>query len=301
MGRRAIHGSATAATVQPTDAPVDAIAHNPENDRGADEYKGPEIDEMAATYTEVGVLQPLGVVRYEIFLSHYPQYEKEIGAHDWVVIHGNRRLAAARKAGLPKVPIVVLDHLGREDRLAEARLIENIYHRRLSPIREAQGLKLLVDRHGGQRAAAKRLGKSQGYISQRLALLNLTVPLQDAVATGKLKVEDARRLGALKRDEQAAAWDQLQQSSAPVAESASGGQATQTAKATVSEPAEGTRAANGKARSSRPAAAAAGQAPRIRLDAGTIAELAAELVDKLDTIQLQELVALLNEQTTDTA
>lgn len=298
MGRRVISGSATATAVQPTHAPVDAIAHNPENDRAESEYRGADIDEMAATYALVGVLQPLGVVRYEIFLTHYPQYEKEIGARDWVVIHGNRRLAAARMAGLPKVPIVVLDHLGREDLLAEARLIENIYHKKLNPIREAQGLKLLVERHGGQRAAAARLGKSQGYISQRLALLNLTTPLQQAVTAGSLKVEDARRLGALKPEDQADAWEQLQHDSALAAEPATGVPAKQAVKSGGGARGSGVRGSGATGSSSEPAGSAAGAsaAGRLRAEGGTVAELASALADTLNVDQLRELVDLLSQR-----
>lgn len=206
MGRRRrIEGSALATTSAPTTVPVTSIAHNPRNPR--DDYN--DIAELADSIREVGVLQPLGVVRYEVFLSHYPDHEQEVGTCDWVALNGNRRLAAARHLGLDEVPVHVLDRLGREDHLDESVLIENIHRQQLPPLREAQAIKMLLDRHGSQREVAKRIGKTQAFVSQRLALLSLTPDLKDALTTGELHVRDARRIAKLPQDEQHAAWEQL--------------------------------------------------------------------------------------------
>ena len=208
MGRRPITGSAAAtAATTPTSVPVTSIAHNPRNPR--DHYD--DIAELVASLQEVGVLQPLGVVRYEIFLTHYPQHEHEVGTYDWVVINGNRRLAAARKLGLSDVPVTVLDRLGRDDHLDEAVLIENIHREALPPLREAQALRLLVDRHGTQSAVAKRVGKTEGFVSQRLALLKLVPDLQIALSAGELTVEDARKLGKAPADRQVDEWARLRE------------------------------------------------------------------------------------------
>ncbi|TLW89240.1 ParB/RepB/Spo0J family partition protein [Saccharomonospora piscinae] len=207
MGRRRrIEGSALATTSAPATVPVTSIAHNPRNPR--DDYD--DVGELADSIREVGVLQPIGVVRYEVYLSHYPDHELEVGTCDWVALNGNRRLAAARRAGVDEIPVHVLDRLGREDHLDESVLIENIHREQLPPLREAQAIRLLVDRHGSQRAVAKRIGKSQGYISQRLSLLKLTPQLQDALRSGQMTVEDARRVAALPAEEQQESWQRIQ-------------------------------------------------------------------------------------------
>jgi ParB family chromosome partitioning protein len=199
MGRRRVQGEEASSGVgHPAAVPITSIAHNPRNPR--DGYD--DIAEIVASVREVGVLQPLGVVRYEMFLTHYPEYEHEVGSYDWVVLHGNRRLAAAREAGLTEVPVHVLDRLGRDEQLDEAVLIENIHRAALPPLREAEALRLLVERHGSQRKAAQRIGKSQGFISQRLSLLNLPTEIRSALVERKLTVEDARRIAALPADEQ---------------------------------------------------------------------------------------------------
>jgi ParB family transcriptional regulator, chromosome partitioning protein len=210
MGRRrAVQGSAaTSSAASPHAVPVSSVAHNPRNPR--DDYD--DIDELAKVIDEVGVLQPIGIVRYETFLTHYPQYEHEVGACDWVVINGNRRLAAARKAGLEDIPAHVVDRLGRDDQFDEAALIENIHRENLPPLREAAALQELVKRHGSQRKVAQRIGKTNGYVSQRIALLNLVPELQAALRAGQINVVDARRLGGLDPEQQRAEWERIQAS-----------------------------------------------------------------------------------------
>lgn len=206
MGRRRrVEGSALATVSSPTTAPVRSIAHNPRNPR--DDYA--DIGELVESIREVGVLQPIGVVRYELYLSHYPEHEQDIGTCDWVALNGNRRLAAAREVGLDEVPVHVLDRLARTGHLDESVLIENIHRSTLPPLREAHALQILLDRHGSQRALAKRIGVSQGYISQRLSLLRLAAPLQEALAAGELRVEQARALATLSVDKQIAEWKRL--------------------------------------------------------------------------------------------
>lgn len=196
--RRRVEGSAVLAH-QPTSVPTDSIAFNPRNPR--DDYG--DVGELAASIKEVGVLQPIGVVRYEVFLTHYPEHEHEIGAHDWVVLHGNRRLAAARLVDLAEIPIRVMDALGRGDQLDESVLIENIHRQALPPLREAAALRILCDRHGSQTAVAGRIGKSNGYVSQRLSLLNLTPDLQAALKAADLLVEEARKIAKFPPEQQA--------------------------------------------------------------------------------------------------
>jgi ParB family chromosome partitioning protein len=203
-------GARRGAAEGPT-APVSSIAHNPRNRRKEDAYENHKVESLAASMTEVGVLQPLAVCRYEVFLTHYPQYEEAVGQRDWVVLLGNRRLAAATLAGITEVPVHIVDKLGREDRFDDAVLIENIHRERLPPLEEAEAIEELVEKYGTQAAVAKRLGLSQPQVSQRLKLLKLAPALKVGLDQGDLTVEDARNLARLKVGEQEKAWARLKQ------------------------------------------------------------------------------------------
>ena len=201
MGRRL---SSSSSATNPARIPVASIAHNPRNAR--DDYN--DTDELAESMREYGVLQPLGVVRYEIFLAHWPEHEDDIGAAHWVVMQGNRRLAAARAASLDEVPVIVQEQLGRSDRLDESILVENVHRADLPHLRQAALLQQLVDKHGGQRAVAKVLSKTAGWVNQRLSLLKLVPELQAKLASGELNVEQARDLSRITRDNQLASYQQ---------------------------------------------------------------------------------------------
>lgn len=230
-GRRsvAVTESTIGATTAPPTVPTASVTFSPRNPRDPDTDYDPDADEdlaeMIETVREVGLVQPIGVVRYEVYLAQHPEHEKKIGAHDWVCMTGNRRLAAAKKAGLDKVPILSLDHLARTGHLDEAVLIENIHRKALPPIREAQALKALVDRHGTQAEAAKRVGKTQVFVSQRLALLKLVPELREAVERGELPVKVARDVGRLPAAEQVIEWQRRQNQAAPAAVAGRGPQA----------------------------------------------------------------------------
>lgn len=195
MGRRLREGSSA---TNPTSIPVTSLAHNPRNAR--DDYD--DVAELADSLREFGVLQPLGVVRYEIFLARWPEHEQDIGSAHWVVMQGNRRLAAARQAGLDEVPVVVQERLGRADRLDESILVENVHREGLPPLREAALLQELVDKHRSQTAVAKIVSKSVGWVNQRLSLLNLHPQLQAKLSSGELTATAARDLARIPRDRQ---------------------------------------------------------------------------------------------------
>lgn len=209
MGARRSHvnGSAIADTTGPQTLPVNVIAHNPRNPR--EHYD--DVEELTSSIREVGILSPLGVMRYETFLNHYPAYEHDIGVHDWVVVNGNRRLAAACQAQLEEVPVYVLDRLGRDQQIDEGLLIDNIHSEQLPPLLEAQLLAELQERHGSQVAVASRIGKTNGYVSQRLALLKLVPELQESVRVGELSLELARTVAKVPKSRQADELDRLKE------------------------------------------------------------------------------------------
>ncbi|WP_405649007.1 ParB/RepB/Spo0J family partition protein [Streptomyces uncialis] len=178
------------------------LAHNPFNPR--DELT--ELEETAESLKEKGQIQPVAVVRRAAFLSVHPDQEPELGEAEYVVIDGNRRLAAAGVAGLEKLRIDVNDDLAASaEDLLESALIANVHRVDVPPIDQAKALQGLVKVHGSQGKVAKRLGKTPAWVSQRLALLELTPELQKKVETGELKVEPARRIGRMPKGEQAAA------------------------------------------------------------------------------------------------
>lgn len=265
------------------DVPVSALAHNPRNPR--DGYD--DVAELAASIKAAGLLTPLAVTRYELFLTHFPEYEHEIAGHDWVVLNGNRRLAAVRLLELPKVPVIVADHLGRDGMFDEAVLIDNIHNERLPVMREALALQQLADRHGTQAAVAERLGMSRAYVSQRIGLLRLTDDLQAEVRAGSLAFEDARTLSALPAEEQPLQRQRLRELSETAGD-------VDTARRML---------ADEKREKREPAATAAAKPaqrgrPRIKtLRIGTPEELAVDLREALSPPDLATLVKLLAEPT----
>ncbi|GAA4659137.1 ParB/RepB/Spo0J family partition protein [Streptomyces chumphonensis] len=214
--RRAAIGAATGAPTlgvpAPNKAPLKTLAPNPFNPR--DELT--DIEETAASLVERGQIQPVAVVHRTAFLSVHPGHEDGLGDAEYVVIDGNRRLAAATKAGLEELRIDINDDLAASAAdLLESALIANIHRVDVPPLDQAKAIQELVSVHGSQSQVAKRLGKTPAWVSQRLALLQLTPELQEKVETGDLKVEPARRIGRLPKDQQAAAAHEARTAARP--------------------------------------------------------------------------------------
>ncbi|MFF0337889.1 ParB/RepB/Spo0J family partition protein [Streptomyces fimicarius] len=176
------------------------LAHNPFNPR----EELTEIEETAASLRERGQIQPVTVVRRAAFLLAHPGQEDVLGEAEYVVIDGNRRLAAATAVGLAELRIDVHDALAATAAdILESALIANVHRVDVAPLDQANALQELVGVHGSQGKVAKRLGKTPAWVSQRLALLELTPDLQEKVESGELKVEPARRIGRMPKTEQA--------------------------------------------------------------------------------------------------
>ncbi|MFI7352213.1 ParB/RepB/Spo0J family partition protein [Streptomyces sp. NPDC049936] len=186
----------------PASVPLTDLAHNPFNPR--DEYT--DIEETAESLRVRGQVQPVTVVRRAAFLGAHSDQEEQIGTADYVVIDGNRRLKAATAAGLTELRIDVNDDLAATAAdILESALIANVHRVDVPALDQARAIQELVGVHGSQGKVAKRLGKTPAWVSQRLALLELTPDLQEAVEAGELKVEPARRIGRLPKEEQAPA------------------------------------------------------------------------------------------------
>ncbi|MFJ2170347.1 ParB/RepB/Spo0J family partition protein [Streptomyces griseofuscus] len=186
----------------PASVPLAELAHNPFNPR--DEYT--DIEETAESLRARGQIQPVTVARRAAFLRAHPDQVELVGAAEYVVIDGNRRLKAAAVAGLAELRIDVNDDLAATAAdILESALIANVHRVDVPPLDQAKAIQQLVDVHGSQGKVAKRLGKTPAWVSQRLALLELTPDLQSAVESGELKVEPARRIGRLPKEQQAPA------------------------------------------------------------------------------------------------
>ncbi|MFE2879639.1 ParB/RepB/Spo0J family partition protein [Streptomyces roseus] len=177
---------------------LEALAHNPYNPR----VELRSVEDLADSLASRGVIQPLTIVTRMAFLEAHPG-QAELGRAAFVVVDGNRRLAAARLAGLDDVPVHVDDSLAESaDTLLETALTAAVQHENLDPLDEAKALERLVAVHGSQRAVARALGKSSPWVTQRIALLKLTPELQAAVEDRSLPVEIARNVGQLPAQQQ---------------------------------------------------------------------------------------------------
>ncbi|MHB6912832.1 ParB/RepB/Spo0J family partition protein [Streptomyces sp. DB-54] len=170
------------------------LAHNPYNPR----EELTDVEETAESLKAKGQIQPVTVVRREAFLKAHEGQEEAIGAASYVVIDGNRRLAAARVAGINELRIDVHDDLAASAAdILESALIANIHRVDVDPLDQAKAIQQLVQTHGQQKEVAARLGKTPAWVSQRLALLKLPEDLQEKVETGELTVKDGRRIGSM--------------------------------------------------------------------------------------------------------
>ncbi|MDU9001692.1 ParB/RepB/Spo0J family partition protein [Streptomyces mirabilis] len=177
------------------------LAHNPFNPR----EELTNLEETADSLRAKGQIQPVTVARRAAFLTAHPGQDDALGEAEYVVIDGNRRLASAHLAGLEELRIDVNDDLAASAAdILESALIANIHREDVAPLDQAKAIQELVKVHGSQGQVAKRLGKTPAWVSQRLALLELTPDLQEKVETGELKVEPARRIGRLPKGQQAA-------------------------------------------------------------------------------------------------
>lgn len=135
--------------------------------------------ELAESIKAQGIMQPILV--------------RPVGAGRYEVIAGERRMRAARLAGLDEVPVLVREV--PDEAAAAMALIENIQREDLNPLEEAQGLKRLTDEFGlTHEQAAQAVGRSRSAASNLLRLLNLSAPVQQMLMAGDIDMGHARAL-----------------------------------------------------------------------------------------------------------
>lgn len=150
-----------------------------------------ELAQLSESIRTQGILQPLLVRQIEV------GYE---------LVAGERRLRAAKMAGLPRVPVVIKNVSDAE--MLEMSIVENIQRENLNPIEEAEAYHRLIEEFGlTQEQAAGRVGKSRSAVANFLRLRQLPEPIRTSITDGELSMGHARALlGAQTPVQQNAAW-----------------------------------------------------------------------------------------------
>jgi ParB family chromosome partitioning protein len=158
--------------------------------------------QLAESIKAQGIMQPVLVRRVTANGASGVQGPAPSGGMPrYEVIAGERRVRAARLAGLREVPVLVREV--PDESAAAMALIENIQREDLNPLEEAQGLKRLTEEFGlTHEAAAQSVGRSRSAASNLLRLLNLSSAVQDLLMAGDLDMGHARALLALEGAEQ---------------------------------------------------------------------------------------------------
>lgn len=177
--------TATGATESPAvpsgaglfEVPIESISPNPHQPR--QDLHAKELEELAESIREHGVLQPLVVTG--------------TGDGTYALIAGERRWRAARLAGLEMVPIIIKEVTSSE--MLELALVENLQRSDLNPIEEAAAYRSLVEEFGlTQDEVAAKVGKSRTAVTNSLRLLTLPPEVQQSLLLGLIDAGHARAI-----------------------------------------------------------------------------------------------------------
>lgn len=159
---------------------LDSITPNPRQPRRT--FDDEALDELAASITEVGLLQPVVV--------------RSLGGGRYELVMGERRWRASQRAGLDYIPAIVRET--HDDDMLRDALLENLHRQQLDPLEEAAAYQQLLDDFGAtHEQLAQKIGRSRPHISNTLRLLNLPPGVQKKVAAGVISAGHARALLAL--------------------------------------------------------------------------------------------------------
>jgi ParB family transcriptional regulator, chromosome partitioning protein len=159
---------------------VDSITPNPRQPRRT--FDEDALDELAASITEVGLLQPVVV--------------RSLGGGRYELVMGERRWRASQRAGLEYIPAIVRET--HDDDMLRDALLENLHRQQLDPLEEAAAYQQLLDDFGAtHEQLAQKVGRSRPHISNTLRLLNLPPAVQKRVAAGVISAGHARALLSL--------------------------------------------------------------------------------------------------------
>lgn len=158
------------------EVPISEIVANPYQPRV--QFSASDLEDLIASIKEHGIMVPLVVTQAE------KGYE---------LIAGERRLRAAQSLGLKTVPAIV--RTASDQQKLELALIENIQRQQLGALEEAVAYKALIDEFSlTQVQASERVGKSRSEVANTLRLLDLPLPMQEALRSGKITRSHARTL-----------------------------------------------------------------------------------------------------------
>ena len=166
---------------------VDKIKPNPFQPRK--EFDEGKLRDLANSVRQYGVIQPLTVSRREI--------QKEDGglASEYELIAGERRLRAAKLAGIGQVPVLIRDSFDDDKTKLELAIIENLQREDLNPIDRAKAFSKLVSDFGFKHTeVAAKIGKSREYVSNTIRLLGMPEDMQQALTDGKISEGHTRPL-----------------------------------------------------------------------------------------------------------
>ena len=162
--------------INQTEIPVDSIIVNSDQPRKI--FQDEDLEELCSSIKEFGVIQPIIV--------------KKVGGK-YLLIAGERRLRATIMAGVDKIPATIRDADERDSALIA--LVENVQREDLNYIEEAMAYKSLMDDYGlTQSEIAKKVGKKQSTISNKIRLLSLPEEICHALTENKLTERHARAL-----------------------------------------------------------------------------------------------------------
>jgi ParB family chromosome partitioning protein len=162
------------------DVEVDAVRPNPYQPRK--DFSEESLDELAASIRQLGIIQPITV--------------RGLGNGRFELISGERRLRAARRAGLKKVPAFIRE--ADNETILEMALVENVQREDLNPIEVALGYQRLIEEVGlTQEDVADKVGKNRTTVTNVLRLLRLPPRIQASLRDGSISAGHARALVSL--------------------------------------------------------------------------------------------------------
>ena len=157
----------------------------PNRNQPRQEFDPKKLEELTASIKENGIIQPLTV--------------RELEEGNFELIAGERRLRAAKNAGLETVPVYILS-VDADVEMMEYALVENIQRVDLKPIEKAEGYAILSGKYDlSQDEIAKRVGKSRPAIANALRLLKLPPEIKSSLNSGKISTGHALAILALRK------------------------------------------------------------------------------------------------------
>lgn len=173
---------------------INKIKPNPDQPRQDFDQEG--LKELSQSIRKYGVLQPLLVSKVE---------EEGIKGRNvyYQLIAGERRLKAAKIAGIPSVPVVIRDDFVSKGAKLEVALVENVQRKDLNPVEEAEAYERLAKEFGlTQQEIAQKVGKSREVVANSLRLTGLPKDIQESLRSGILSRAHARALLAFGDEKQ---------------------------------------------------------------------------------------------------